>query len=249
MKKFLLTLSLAALLAGPTFAQAPQIDDARIAAVLKQYQAQFESGGKTLPAAEKSKLQDDIRKNLQRNELLKAEALKKGLDKEADTKALHANMEAEFYAGVLVNNFQNSLKITESMLQETYQLLRTEFQLEQASFADINSAKEALEALKKGKNFAELARENPTAEGVSGGWFGVQTLPPQLADQVLSMTRGAISSQPVLVEGKYVLFKVAGTRANPEFPTYDKVEPQLENLTKQLKTRNYLNSLFKDAGL
>lgn len=248
MKKSLLTLSLAALLAGPSFAQAPQIDDARINVVMKQYQAQLAATGKDLPAAEQTQLQNDLRKNLQRNDLLKAEAIKKGLDKEADTKALFANMESEFYAGVLVKNYQDTLKVTEAMKQETYQLLRTEFHIEQAAFADAASANKALDTLKKGKNFTEVAKEHPAADG-SSAWFSVQTLPPQLAEQVLAMTKGEISSQPVLINGQYVLFKVAGTRASAEFPAYEQLEPQLEAITKQLKTQRYINSLFKNAGL
>lgn len=249
MKKSLLALSLAALLAGSTFAKAPHIDAARVDSLLKQHQMQLKDSGQNLSEAEQIQLRNDVYKNLQRNELLKAEAIKKGLDKETETKALHANLEADFYAGVLIANYQNTLKISPKMMQETYNLLRTEYQLEQAQFADIDSANKALETLKKGKVFAEVAKQYPAKTEDAPKWLSLQIMPPELTDKVLSMTKGEISNQPVLVGGLYTLFKVSGTRINKDFPSYDKVEPQLENLTKQLKTKNYVNNLFKSAGL
>ena len=91
-KPLLTLIALAA--AGIAAAAAPKIDGARIDVLLKQMTEMAPEGAGEPPA----NIRAQIEKSLAADEVLKAEALKAGLDKQPEVRARWQNAEARFYA-------------------------------------------------------------------------------------------------------------------------------------------------------
>jgi peptidyl-prolyl cis-trans isomerase C len=90
----------------------------------------------------------------------------------------------------------------------------------------------AIEAeLKKGADFATLAKEKSkdpgAAEGGDLGYFTKDQMVPEFADAAFKLDKGQISD-PVKTQFGWHIIKVEDKRVKPT-PTFDEVKPQLEN--------------------
>ena len=90
-----LALSLAGLAVA---AQAPQIDNARVDSMVKQVLQQAGQNPQMQGQVNGETIRAQVIKELQTVEVLKAEALKAGLDKDATVQNELKNLEAQFYA-------------------------------------------------------------------------------------------------------------------------------------------------------
>ena len=122
MKRFTPWLAgLSMIAAGLALAEAPKVDQARIDAMLKQVQAQMaaqpQQPGAPLP--NKAQLTQDITRELQTVDVLQAEAVKAGLDKQPDIQAGLANLQAQYYANAYVDHLRAKIEVSDSDLRQT----------------------------------------------------------------------------------------------------------------------------------
>lgn len=102
-------------------------------------------------------------------------------------------------------------------------------------------AKDLIAQIKKGGDFAKLAREkskDPSAAEQGGdlGYFTKDTMVEPFADAAFAMKAGEVSQAPVKTQFGWHVIKVEDKRTQPQ-PTLAEVRPTLEQeLTKQIVT-------------
>lgn len=233
--------------AGLAFADAPKIDSQRINVMLKQYERQMQTQPGA-PAPNKAEIQKEITLRLQTADILKAEALKAGLDKQPDTQAAWQNMQAQFYAAQYVDHLAASIEVSDSDLRRQYQQVSQEINLLPIVFPSEQAAEEGLSKLKKGLAYETLLKQvNP--EAPQSNWMNPQQLPPEFAQLASQLKNGQISPNVITIDGHYILLKLAGTRQAPDAPAFDQIKEQLRNQAKQEKVSQQINQILKNNGI
>lgn len=233
--------------AGLAFADAPKIDSQRINVMLKQYERQMQAQPGA-PAPNKAEIQKEITLRLQTADILKAEALKAGLDKQPDTQAAWQNMQAQFYAAQYVDHLAASIEVSDSDLRRQYQQVSQEINLLPIVFPSEQAAEEGLSKLKKGLAYETLLKQvNP--EAPQSNWMNPQQLPPEFAQLASQLKSGQISPNVITIDGHYILLKLAGTRQAPDAPAFDQIKEQLRNQAKQEKVTQQINQILKNNGI
>ncbi len=98
-------------------------------------------------------------------------------------------------------------------------------------------AKAIIEQLKKGADFATLAKEKSTdpAAKTSGGdlgWFTKDQMVPAFADAAFKLKKDEITDTPVKTQFGWHVIKVEDRRTAPT-PTFDQVKPQLTDMVER----------------
>jgi peptidyl-prolyl cis-trans isomerase C len=105
--------------------------------------------------------------------------------------------------------------------------------------------------LKKGADFADLAKKSSTdpGSGKNGGdlgWFPGTQMVPEFTAALQTLEKGKITDKPVKSQFGYHIIKLEDTReAAP--PALAEVKPQIENTLKQQKFQKYLEDLRANA--
>ncbi|CAO3355299.1 peptidylprolyl isomerase [Azospirillum palustre] len=104
-----------------------------------------------------------------------------------------------------------------------------------------DEAKAIIAQLKKGGDFAKLAKEKSkdaaaAAQGGDLGYFTKDAMVEPFANAAFAMKPGEISKEPVKTQFGYHIIKIEDKRTQPQ-PTLDEVKPQLEQtLSKDMVT-------------
>ena len=138
-------------------------------------------------------------------------------------------------------------RITPDAMQKAYQdFLKENPAQEEVKAAHIlvekeDEAKAIIAQLKKGGDFAKLAKEKSkdaaaAAQGGDLGYFTKDAMVEPFANAAFAMKPGEISKEPVKTQFGYHIIKVEDKRTQPQ-PTLDEVKPQLEQtLSKDIVT-------------
>lgn len=114
-------------------------------------------------------------------------------------------------------------------------------------------AKDLIEQLGKGGDFAKLAAEKSTDKGSAAnggdlGYFTKASMVPAFADAAFAMKKGDVSKTPVKTEFGYHVIKVEDRRTAPPVP-FDKVKPQIEAALADEMANEYVDGLKKKAKI
>jgi peptidyl-prolyl cis-trans isomerase C len=110
----------------------------------------------------------------------------------------------------------------------------------------------AIEAdLKKGADFATLAKEKSkdpgAADGGDLGWFTKDQMVPEFADAAFKLDKGQISD-PVHTQFGWHIIRVDDKRTKPT-PTFDQVKAQLANYVEHRAQAELVDNLRKNATI
>nr|WP_199064370.1 peptidylprolyl isomerase [Chromobacterium sp. ASV5] len=236
MRKILLTSAVIAALAGSAIAIAgptvngQAISDARIDAVVKMMEAQ---GQPANPQA-----RDQVKDQLITAEVLRQEAVKKGLDKSPEFAAELANMQAMALANRLIKDFEKANPVSDADLKAEYDRLVAsvpETKQFHARHILVKSEKEAvavIDALKKGKAFDKLAKEksqDPGSKASGGdlGWQEAATFVAPFSEAMSKLSKGEVTAKPVKTEFGWHVIKLDDVRTQRNVPALDEIRPQL----------------------
>lgn len=115
-----------------------------------------------------------------------------------------------------------------------------------------DKAKEIIVELKKGGNFAELAKakssDGSAANGGDLGWFTPSMMVPPFAQAVAKMEKGKVSETPVQTPfGWHVILLEDVRDATP--PTLDELKPQIAQMLQSRTVNDYLGKLKAGAKI
>ena len=113
-----------------------------------------------------------------------------------------------------------------------------------------DKAKEIIAELKKGGQFAELAKthssDSSAANGGDLGWFTPSMMVPPFAQAVAQMEKGKYSEQPVQTPFGWHVILLEDTRETTP-PTLEELKPQITQMLQSRKVNDYLEKLRSGA--
>ncbi|SUA36750.1 putative peptidyl-prolyl isomerasen [Neisseria zoodegmatis] len=246
-QKKLVFLAASVLAAGIAIGKAPEIERSRIdTAVAEELErASFSHQGQ-LPDADK--LRKSVTLQLQTVEILKNEALKLGLDKNPEVQARFKNAEAQFYATQYALHLEQETKVDEAEIRAAYDRQTRAVKIQQVNFASPEEVLHAQQLLLKGLSFDQLMQRYPSPDQVSG-FISPDHLPPELAKVISQMSRGQVTREPVQLNGRFYLFKLAASERNPDAPPFEQVKDILIRQAKQYKMQQQIDELLQKHGM
>ena len=115
-----------------------------------------------------------------------------------------------------------------------------------------DEAKAILAEIKKGTDFAELAKQKSkdpgaAAEGGDLGYFGKDQMVPEFAEVAFKLDKGQVSD-PVKTQFGWHIIKVEDKRTKP-VPEFDKVKDQVETYVVRKAQADYIHKLRESAKI
>ena len=200
--------------------------------------------------------QEDVKRDVLINELVAQELLvqdaaRRGLDKDPGVLAEVEVLRRGLLAGRAVKAYLAEHPITEDAKKAEYKqlapkLATKEYKARHILLKTEDEAKAVIAELKKGGDFAELAKKKsigPSAKsGGELGWFGPDQMVKPFSEAVATMEKGKFSTTPVQTQFGWHVIQLEDTRTTPA-PSYDAIKAQLETYMEQKATQAYLKEL------
>ena len=192
------------------------------------------------------------------SELAYQEAQKQGLDKDPDFKTSSELANRKMLVNVFLQDFMKKNPVTEADTKAAYEDYKKELGDKEYSARHIlvkteAEAKDVLAQLKKGDDFAKVAKEkslDPGSKEKGGdlGWFSPAGMVKPFSDAVTSLKKGETTSAPVQTQFGWHVIKLVDTRA-AQVPSYDKVKEGLERTLQQRKLEKMMIGLKEKAKI
>jgi len=184
-----------------------------------------------------------------------AEALKEGLDKQEDTVANLKMSRLSVLSNATIKEHMDKMPVTDAEIQAEYDAKygkpTKEYKASHILVKTEDEANALIAKLKKGADFADLAKKNSTdpGSGKNGGdlgWFPGKQMVPEFTAAVEQLEKGKITEKPVKSQFGYHIIKLEDVRESAP-PALADVKPQIENTLKQQKFQKYLEDLRNNA--
>lgn len=251
--KRIVTLMAACVIATPVFAQnvavinGQEIPQAQVDQFVKMMTQQG--------APDTPQLREQVREELINRTILVQAAEKAGVAKQADIQTeLELARQSVLIRG-LFNDYLAKHPITEKDMQAEYDKLKQANQQEEYKSRHIlvkeeQEAKDILARLKKGESFEALAKEHSQdpgsgANGGDLGWAAADSYVQPFADALKKLKKGE-TSEPVKSDFGWHIIQMDDSR-QAEFPPFEQVKPQLDEMLRQQTLSNYQEELRKQA--
>ena len=192
------------------------------------------------------------------SELAYQEAQKQGLDKDPDFKISSELANRKMLVNMFLQDFMKKNPVTEADTKAAYEDYKKELGDKEYSARHILvktevEAKDVLAQLKKGDDFAKIAKEkslDPGSKEKGGdlGWFSPAGMVKPFSDAVTGLKKGETTSAPVQTQFGWHVIKLVDTRA-AQVPTYDKVKEGLERTLQQRKLEKMMLGLKEKAKI
>ncbi|MCC6302723.1 MAG: peptidylprolyl isomerase [Gammaproteobacteria bacterium] len=174
-------------------------------------------------------------------ELVYQDAVAKGLDKNPEVIIAIENQRHNIIAGYALRQIA-SVPPSDKALQDAYKTLASkpvkEYRASHIMVKTAGEAQDLIDRLKRGDDFAQLAREkslDPTAQnGGELGWLPVDQIAQPIRDALGTLKTGSFSTAPVQTQFGWHVLKLSETRILPP-PDFDAVK---DDLSHQLRNQN-----------
>ena len=202
-----------------------------------------------------------LKDNIITQEILVQEAQRLELDKSEDYKIQAEFMSKAMLTNMLFQAYIDNNPVTDEEITKEYDLIkvqlmqaqeaeRKEFQARHILVDSEEKAKEIIQQLNSGTDFAVLAKEHSLDTGSAqdggslGGWTAVTVFVPEFAEALSQMNKGDTTKEPVETQFGWHIIHVDDTREIA--PENQDVMPELNNhikeqLREQLSTRKVLD--------
>jgi peptidyl-prolyl cis-trans isomerase C len=134
--------------------------------------------------------------------------------------------------------------------QRTKAMPGTEYRARHILVANEQQAKDIINQLNHGANFATLAKKYSTdgskSQGGELGWFSPDQMVPAFSQAVEHLKKGEYTKQPVKSQFGWHVIQLEDTRSMPP-PTLASVQEQLKNSLEGKQVEAYVEQLRKDA--
>ena len=222
-------------------------------AVFDQYAKQLRGKAK-VDSAEASKSLVD---QLVMEELLVQEAAKQKLADDPQIKQQLEMAQRNLLASTVVRRMLSTNAPSEEAIKKEYDtavaaMKGKEYKASHILVDSEDKAKEVIAELKKGGNFAELAKtkssDSSAANGGDLGWFTPSMMVPPFAEAVAKMEKGKYNEQPVKTDfGWHVIMLEDVRDATP--PSMDELRPQIAQMLQSQMVNDYLEKLKSGAKI
>ncbi|MFN4236098.1 MAG: peptidylprolyl isomerase [Vogesella sp.] len=253
--RFKQTLIAAALLTVGTVAVATPsvngvaISQQRIDAIVRMMEAQGQPAN--------PQMKEMITDQLITAEILRQEAVKKGMDKSADFQAEMENAQAMALANRYIKEYVRTNPITDAQIKAEYEKVKAEFPEKKSYKARhilVKTEAEAqalLASLKKGKPFEQLAKEKSNdpgskANGGDLGWNEPATFVAPFSEAMVKLAKGQVTAKPVKTQFGFHIIKLDDVKVEAA-PPVDALRPQLEQRIQSERIETLIKDLKAKA--
>ncbi len=240
--------------AGTESTAVATIDGKPISNELFEFYAKARSG-KAL-----SELSDEQKKELLEQlihlELTADTAIKAGLDKQSETASRLEIGRLNVLADAALQNHLKGREPTEQELRAEYEtqvaaMPKLEYRARHILVATEPFAQSIIEKLRKGADFAELARKESMDAKDSGGelgWFTPARMVPEFSAAVAGLKKGEITQKPVQTQYGWHVIQLEDTR-DVSAPDFEQVKERLGQLVQQKKMQAYIDEIKKPVKI
>ncbi|MBI1196128.1 MAG: hypothetical protein GC138_09825 [Gammaproteobacteria bacterium] len=188
-------------------------------------------------------------------ELIYQDAVAKGLNKAPQVTMAIANQSHNIVASFGVREIL-SKSPDEATLKEIYQRLydkpTTEYKTRHIMVNDEATAKQLIDRLDHGEDFAKLARASSLDTSAKNGgeldWFSSQQMTKEFSDAVSGIKAGEYTHTPVQTRYGWHIVQLLKTRQIPA-PSFEQVQGEIIAQWQKEAITNYINSLRKQAKI
>ena len=192
------------------------------------------------------------------SELAYQEAQKQGIDKMPDYKINEELSQRKLLVNIFLADFMKKNPVTEADTKAAYEQYKKELGDKEYNARHIlvkteAEANDILAQVKKGSDFAKLAKEksmDPGSKEKGGdlGWFSPAGMVKPFSEAVTTLKKGEVTTTPVQTQFGWHVIKMVDTRAT-QVPTYDKVKESLERTLQQRKLEKMMLDLKAKAKI
>ncbi|OAD23269.1 PpiC-type peptidyl-prolyl cis-trans isomerase [Candidatus Thiomargarita nelsonii] len=208
---------------------------------------------------EKVKPETLIEEMIQR-ELLKQDALKKGIDKNPEFIQKVEFMRESLLMAMGMHDYLEKHPIDDAALHSEYDrqiaLIKVpqEYKVRHILVETESDAKAIIAELDEGKDFGELAKEkskDPGSAKQSGdlGWITTQKVVPKFGEAVEKLEKGKYSATPVKTQFGWHIVQVDDSRAAAALPPFESVKDKIEAALQFKLMQQYLSDLKNQAKI
>ncbi|WP_341644747.1 peptidylprolyl isomerase [Thauera sp. SDU_THAU2] len=257
MKRFPSRLAIAMLagfLAFPAAAAAPvakvngvAIPAERAEAMLAEQRAQG--------AQDSSQLQDAVREELVRREVLSQEASNQGLAKKSEVQTQMELAKQAILIRAYLQDFVQKNPVTDAEIQQEYDAIKSrmgdkEYKPRHVLVETENEAKAIIAKLQSGTPFEEVAKESrdPGSKDRGGdlGWSNPAMFVQPFSEAMVKLEKGKFTPTPVKSDFGYHVIQLDDVRTT-QAPPLDEVKPQLQQRLQQQKIEKHVLDLRSKA--
>jgi len=255
--KFAVLAILGALAINPAFAQdksaalvnGVSIPQARIDLRVKAAAAQGQ--------ADSPELRKAVRDDMINIEVMTQEAVKAGLDKNAEVVQQVELSRQQVLVGAFVQDYAKNHPISEDQLKQEYDKLKAKLGSKEYNTRHIlveteAEAKDIIAQLGKKAKFEKLAAKSKdagsAAQGGSLGWAIPGNFVPEFANALLNLKKGEYTKQPVQSQFGWHVIKLDDTR-DLKVPQFEEVKPQLQQRLQQQSIKKAIDELRAKAKI
>lgn len=174
--------------------------------------------------------------------VISQQAYSQNLQDDPEVKEVLKHAEERIVQSIYLNR-QVEERLTPERVEEAYQDWRAEnppqpeVEARHILVASEEEARKAIERIKGGEDFAEVAREVSTdraaaAQGGDLGYFTREQMVEPFADAAFAMEPGGLSEEPVQTQFGWHVIEVTGKRESAS-PTLDEMRPELESSLRE----------------
>jgi len=215
----------------------------------------FYAEQKTQGAPDGADLQNAVKEELVRREILAQEAKKKGLDKKGDILGQIELAKQAVLIRAYLSDYVRANPITEAQLKAEYDGIKanlgnTEYKARHVLVEKEEEAKAIIAKLDKGEKFSELAKQSkdPGSKDKGGdlGWSSPNSYVKPFANALSALKKGEYTKTPVHSDFGYHVIQLDDSRPLTP-PPYEQVKPQLQQRASQQQVENLVKDLRSKA--
>ena len=215
----------------------------------------FVAEQKAQGAPDSPELQNAVKEELVRREILAQEAKKKGMDKNPNIQGQIELAKQAVLIRAYLSDYVKANPISEAQLKAEYDVIKnnlgtTEYKSRHVLVEKEEDAKAIIAKLDKGEKFSELAKQSkdPGSKDKGGelGWSSPASYVKPFGEALTKLKKGEYTKTPVHSDFGYHVIQLDDSRpANP--PPFDQVKPQMQQRASQQQIETLVKELRSKA--
>ena len=215
----------------------------------------FVAEQKAQGAPDSPELQNAVKEELVRREILAQEAKKKGMDKNPNIQGQIELAKQAVLIRAYLSDYVKANPISEAQLKAEYDVIKnnlgsTEYKSRHVLVEKEEEAKAIIAKLDKGEKFSELAKQSkdPGSKDKGGelGWSSPAAYVKPFGEALTKLKKGEYTKPPVQSDFGYHVIQLDDSRpANP--PPFDQVKPQMQQRASQQQIETLVKELRSKA--
>lgn len=202
-------------------------------------------------------LEDQVRTMMVQMTVLSQYAKERKIDQQPEVKKELAFNADLVLMRLAVDSFVKAHPVTDADVQAEYKREKdqwgtTEYKVEHILVSSEQEAKDLIAQLKKGADFAKLAKDKSKDESskVDGGmldWNSPTAFPGEFAKAVKSLKKGELDNEPVQTIYGWHVVKVVDTRPASLFPSLEERKANIQQTLEKKRAADFVQSLVSSA--